>query len=156
MAGSKDINLSDIMVKMEAMYSNQEELRLEVGKIRSVVIGNGDASSILNQVQKLQFKAESANKDREGMTVQLANLTSTVRRLERDGINETHSIKGLSNGQTDIIERLDKMEATQEQQGLLIQAFRNRVIGIIAVLSLLAGAGAGFAAAAKLLSTAVP
>ncbi len=151
-----DIELSDIMAKIDIMYKGQGELKLEVNKIRSVVIGNGDEASILNKIQRLQFNADAANKDREGMAVQLVNLTSCVRRLERDGINETHSIEGLSDGQADIIERLDKMEATQEEQGTLIQAFRNRVIGIVAVLSLLAGAGVGFATAAKLLSTAVP
>lgn len=150
------IQLSDIMNKVGLVVTNQEELKIEVNKIRAVVIGNGDSSSILHQVKDLQFKSASAKEDRESMSKQLDKLNNCVRRLERDGINETHSIDGLSEGQDKIIKRLDKMEATQEEQGTLIQAFRNRVIGIVAVLSLLAGAGAGFAAAAKLLSTAVP
>lgn len=148
-------NNTTILAKINIMMLGQEEMKGEVRHLRDVVIGNGNSYSILNQVKELQFGQAVAKVDRERMEKQIANQTACITRIEKDEIESKGLRKTFSNDQEKILARLDKIEATQEEHGTLIAAFRNRVIGIVAFLSLLVGAGAGFAVAARFLSDIV-
>jgi len=145
-----------IMSNQEVLKSSQEEFKDELRHLRQVVIGNGDDSSMLNQIKQLEFGQAVAKSDRERMENQMSDMRGCVSRLEKDELESKAVRNTFGVDQQRILERLDKIETTQEEHGTLIAAFRNRVIGIVAVLSLLAGGGAGFIAAAKLLSAAVP
>lgn len=149
-------NIVAILAKQDVMMVNQEELRGELRHLRDVVIGNGDSASLLNQIKQLEFGQAIAKADRERMERQIGKLGECVTRMERDEIATKGNREASDKDQKKILERLDIMEKEQGRQGDLIAAFRNRVIGIVALLSLLAGAGAGFVAAAKFLETAVP
>ena len=138
----------------EVIMSNQEEFKGELRHLRDVVIGNGDSSSMLNQIKQLEFGQVIAKSDRERMERHMDSLNKCVGRMERDEIATKGNRKVSDTDQKKILKRLDGIEATQKAQGELIQAFRNRVIGIIAVVSFIS-AGAGFLAAARFLETAV-
>ena len=128
----------------------------EVSSLRHVVIGNGDSNSLVNQVHELKLTADSARRNRERLERRMNEIADCVGKMEKVGYLDTATINSLATSLSDIKER-QKIQATElEAQGVLIAAFRNRVIGIVAVLSLLAGAGAGFVAAAKLLTAVVP
>lgn len=142
--------------KVDVIMSNQAESRDELRHLRDVVIGNGNSSSMLNQIKQLEFGQAIAKSDRERMENQIGKLNDCVTRIERDEIATKGNREASDKDQKKILDRLDIMEKEQGRQGDLIAAFRNRVIGIVALLSLLAGAGAGFVAAAKFLETAVP
>jgi hypothetical protein len=144
-------NNATILAKINMMMVGQDEVKSEVRHLRDVVIGNGDSSSILNQVKELQFGQAIAKSDRERMEKQIVKQTECIARIEKDEIEGRGLRKTSHLDQEKILKRLDKIEARQEEHGTLIAAFRNRIIGIVAFLSLLAGAGAGFAVAAKFL-----
>ena len=145
-----------ILAQVNMVMDKQEEFGDDLRHMRDVVIGNGDDSSLLHQVKRLEFGQGTAKEDRERMAGQLVELRGCVTRLERDELESKSVRKSFDDDQKKVLERLGTIETTQAEHGTLIAAFRNRVIGIVSVLSLLAGAGAGFAIAAKLLSTAVP
>ena len=149
-------NIATVLAKINVMIQTQEDTKAEVRHLRDVVIGNGDSSSILNQVKELQFGQAIAKSDRVRMENQIIKQTECIARIEKDEIEGRGLRKTFNLDQEKILSRLDTIESRQEEHGTLIAAFRNRVIGIVSVLSLLAGAGAGFAIAAKLLGTAVP
>lgn len=145
-----------ILAKVNAIMLSQEEIKGEVRHLRDVVIGNGNSASLLNQVKQLEFGQAIAKSDRVRMEKQIIVLTECSARIEKDEITSQGLRKNFSNDQERVLIRLDAIETTQKEHGTLIAAFRNRVIGIVAMLSLLAGTGVGFAIAAKLLSAAIP
>lgn len=149
-------SIATVLAKVNMIMTNQDELKGELRHLRDVVIGNGDSSSMLNQIKQLEFGQAVAKDDRERMERQMLELRGCVNRLEREELESRAVRDAFAIDQKRVIHRLDKIETTQGEHGTLIAAFRNRVIGIVAVLSLLAGAGAGFFAAARLLSAAVP
>jgi len=128
----------------------------EVSGLRHVVIGNGDSNSLVNQVHALKLTSDAARKDRDRIERRVNEVADCVGKMERGGIVDSNTINSLAEALQGIKNKQEEQADELEAQGVLIAAFRNRVIGIVAVLSLLAGAGAGFAAAAKLLAAAIP
>ena len=142
--------------KVDVMMSTLDSFGDELRHLRAVVIGNGDSRSMLNQIKHLEFGQNIAKTDRERMERQIEKLQGCVTRMEKEELDRIAWQKTLDKDQDEILLRLTTIENAQKEQGDLIAAFRNRIIGIVAVLSLLAGAGAGFVAAARLLEAAVP
>lgn len=142
--------------KVDVIMSSLDGLNGEVRHLRDVVIGNGDSNSMLNQIKQLEFGQAVAKSDRERMERQISKMQDCVMRMEKEEIAQRTMRKSYESDQLEIISRLDAIETEQKEQGDLIAAFRNRIIGIVAVLSLLAGAGGGFVVASRLLQAAVP
>ena len=104
-------HVTEIVSTQKGIVNTQEEQGKTLERIHRVLIGNGNRNAVVHQIQDLQHEQETAGEDRQRI----------INKLDEIGT------------------RIEEQDEKIEEQGKTIEAWRNRILGAVAL-----GTGVGF------------